>query len=340
MKPLPAARVLHTSLVILLSVLTAGCGSLRKVVVNKAGDALCGSGTTFSSDDDPEFIASAIPFSLKIMETLLAESPKHEGLLFATTSYFTQYGYAFIQQQADELEEKDLAAAGEQRERAGRMFRRAWNYGIRGLEVRHPGFEKELRANPHAAVLKLKKEDVPQLYWTAAAGGLRIRADRPETVAEQPLVEALVDRALALDESYGNGAIHSFLIKYEMNRQGAKGNAAGRSQRHFERAVELSGGHDAGPYVSFAEAVCVPQQDAKRFEDLLGKALAIDVDAKPESRLSNMVMQRRARWLLARKDDLILPPLETQEKLSQADGGVPDTAATSHTNTNLPRPIP
>ncbi|MCE9519113.1 MAG: TRAP transporter TatT component family protein, partial [Verrucomicrobia bacterium] len=118
-----------------------GCGSFKKMAVNKAGDVLSGSGTTFSSDDDPEFVKNAIPFSLKMMESLLAETPKHRGLLLASTSYFTQYGYAFIAQEADELEDKDLTAANEKRDRATKMFRRAWNYGMRGLELDHPGFE-------------------------------------------------------------------------------------------------------------------------------------------------------------------------------------------------------
>ena len=39
---------------------------------------------------------------------------------------------------------------------------------------------------------------------------------------------------------------------------------------------------------------------------LLDRALAIDPDAKPEWRLENLVMQRRARWLLAREDELFL----------------------------------
>jgi hypothetical protein len=105
-----------------------------------------------------------------------------------------------------------------------------------------------------------------------------------------------------------------------MSRQGVKGDAATRSRKHFKRAVALSGGIDAGPYVSLAEAVAIPQQDAKEFESLLNQALAIDVDAHPEIRLSNMVMQRRARWLLARQDDLILPPLEPLEEPADSAG--------------------
>jgi predicted anti-sigma-YlaC factor YlaD len=38
----------------------------------------------------------------------------------------------------------------------------------------------------------------------------------------------------------------------------------------------------------------------------LNQALAINPDAKPEWRLANLVMQRRARWLLARTDELFL----------------------------------
>jgi predicted anti-sigma-YlaC factor YlaD len=322
-----ASRVAAASRLLLggwLSLACAGCGSLKKAAIKKAADVLSGSGTTFSSDDDPEFVKSAIPFSLKMMESLLAETPKHRGLLLASASYFTEYGYAFIAQEADELEEKDVAAANEKRDRATKMFRRAWNYGMRGLEVDHPGFEKALRENPRQAVKQLTKKDVPLAYWTAASGGLGIRADKPETVGDQLLVEALIDRVLELDESFENGAIHGFLIKYEMNRQGVKGDAAGRSRKHFERAVALSKGIDAAPYVSLAEAVCVPKQDAKEFESLLNKALAIDADAHPEIRLSNTVMQRRAKWLLARKDDLILPEAPPPDKAA-GDAGASAT---------------
>jgi predicted anti-sigma-YlaC factor YlaD len=44
----------------------------------------------------------------------------------------------------------------------------------------------------------------------------------------------------------------------------------------------------------------------KEFESLLNRALAIDPDANPDTRLLNLVMQRRARWLLSRKAELFL----------------------------------
>jgi predicted anti-sigma-YlaC factor YlaD len=283
---------------------------MKRFAVNKLGDALAGGGTTFAADDDPELIKSAVPFSLKLMESLLNESPNHRGLLQATASGFTQYGYAFVQQEADETEATDFERAEALRARAKRLYLRARNYGLRGLEVGKRGFTNQLAANPRAAVVKLKKRDVAQTYWTAAAWGAAISLgkDDPALIAEIPQMEALIDRALALDEAYAEGAIHSFLISYETSRQGASGDATQRARKHFERAVELTKGRQAGPFVAFAEAVCVEKQDIKQFEELLNRALAINADEHPETRLVNLVMQRRAKWLLSQRDELFLTP--------------------------------
>lgn len=304
------------TLALLLSVsMHCGC-SIKRMAVNKLGDALAAGGTTLASDDDPELVKAAVPFSLKLMESLLAESPNHRGLLQATASGFTQYGFAFVQQDADELEETDLARAEAMRERAKRLYLRARGYGLRGLEVVHPGFTNALAAKPRAAVSMMKKGDVPQLYWTAAAWGsaISLGKDAPTLVAEVPQMEAIIDRALELDESWGDGAIHGFLINYEMSRQGAPGDPAERARRHFERALQLAAGKQAGIYVTFAEAVCVEKQDVKQFEALLNQALEINPDAYPEMRLANLIMQRRARWLLSRKDDLFLFPAGSTSK--------------------------
>jgi predicted anti-sigma-YlaC factor YlaD len=83
-------------------------------------------------------------------------------------------------------------------------------------------------------------------------------------------------------------------------------NARDEAQRHFERAVQLSGGHKAGPYVAFAESVSVARQDRHEFETNLQQALAIDMAAQPQWRLENRVMQRRARWLLSQVDQLFI----------------------------------
>lgn len=292
-----------------------GC-SVKRLAINQLGDALTNGGGSFATDDDPELIRDAAPFSLKLMEALLKESPQHRELLLALASGYTQYAYAFAQQPADVVEEKDLAAASDGRARARRLYLRARNYGLRGLEVKHPNFEKLLRANPASAVRTTKKADAPLLYWTAAswAASISLSKDSPDAIADLPLAAVLIDRALALDEGFDHGGIHSFLISFELARPGAPTDGVAKARQHFARAVELSGGNLAGPFVALAENVAVKQQNAAEFKALLDQALAVKVDARPEWRLVNTLMQRRAKWLLGRMDDLILPALPPENK--------------------------
>ena len=291
-------------------VLGAGC-SLNRFAVNKVGDALARSGTTFAADDDPELVGQAIPFSLKLIESLLGTAPEHRGLLLAAASGFTQYAYAFVQQQADSLDDLDPVRAAELRARARRLYLRARDYGLRGLATRHAGFAARLRADPRATVRATTKPEVPLLYWTAAAWGaaMAISKDVPDLIADQPVVEALIDRALELDEGFGDGAIHGFLISYELSRQGAPGDPTERARAHFDRVVSLTKGQLASPYVALAEGVSVRRQDRGEFESLLRQALAIDPEASPEFRLVTIIMQRRARWLMSRADQLFLDPV-------------------------------
>ena len=289
----------------------SGC-SVRKVAVNSVGNILAkgGSGGSFATDEDPELVKAAVPFSLKLMESLLLESPEHEALLVATAGGFTQYAYAFVQQEADEAEETDFARASELRVRARKLYLRARDYGLRALEVDHPGFGHALDQDPIAAVADMDEADVPALYWTAAAwaSAISLAKDDPALIGEVPRMEALIDRAYALDADYDYGAIHTFLMSYEFARVGGEGDPIERARFHFGRAIELTGGQKVSPYVTWAENTCVQTQDVAEFRRLLATALAIDVDARPEWRLENTIMQRRSRRLLDQIDLLFLNP--------------------------------
>jgi hypothetical protein len=130
--------------------------------------------------------------------------------------------------------------------------------------------------------------------------------ENADLIADLPKVEALIDRALALDEAFDYGAIHSFLIAYDMNRISGTGDPEERARKHFARALELSRRQQAGPYVTLAESVSLPNQDKDEFLRSLEQALAINTDARPEWRLANTIMQRKARWLLQRTGKLFI----------------------------------
>jgi len=297
----------RSAAVIPLCLALASC-SVKRYAINQLGNALAGSGETFASDDDPDLIRAAVPFSLKLVESLLAENPRHEGLLLAATRGFTQYSYAFVQEDGDELQDTDPVRAAALHLRAAKLYIRARNYGLRGLEVRHKDFAGRLKANPEEAVKELKKSDVPLTYWTALSWAAALSASHDiMMLPEIPRFEALADRVLELDDTYEEGAIHGFLITYEMSRLRPKPDRFAIVKAHFDRNMALSQGHQAGPLVAYAESVLVAQKDKAGFQSMLRQALRIDPDKWPEHRQLNLVMQRRARWLLSRTDKLFPP---------------------------------
>ena len=289
-----------------LALLFPGC-SVRSLAVNKIGDALAETGSNFASDEDPELVGDAIPFGLKTMEGLLESSPKHEGLLLAASSGFVQYAYGWVQMEADIVEAKDLARATELRERARKLFLRARGYGLRGLEVDFPGLREALALDPKAALAGTKKEHVPLLYWTAMgwAGAMSLKVNDSDVSVDQPIVEALARRALELDEGWGLGSIHEFFVSWESARS-TIGGSVEKAREHYEKALLFSKGRRAFPYLTYAESVSVAKQDKAQFQEMLEKALAIDVSRPDDQRLANLLAQKRARWQLGRLDELFI----------------------------------
>jgi predicted anti-sigma-YlaC factor YlaD len=286
---------------LLASVAAGGC-SVRKLAIGKIGDALAGGGGVYATDDDPELVGAALPFALKTMEGLLAQDRDHEQLLLAAASGFTQYAWGWVQLPGQRLQDAEYEASLRQLDRARRLYLRGRDYGLRGLERRHPGIGERLRRDPDAAVAAFGRDDLPLAFWTGAgwAGAIAVGKDQPELLADLPVVQALVRRVLEVDERWSDGAAHEISISLAAALPAAMGGGAERARHHFGRAVAIAGGRHASPYLALAEAVAVPAQDRAEYETLLEQALAVDVDAKPASRLANLLAQEQAAWLLAR----------------------------------------
>ncbi len=295
-------------LVMLVSVALAGC-SVKRTAVNLLGDALAGGGGVYASDDDPELVREAIPFGLKTYESLLEVSPDHRGLLLAAANGFVAYAF-LMKDEADRIDASDLARARHLRARASRLYLRGRDYALRGLAVTHADFTKALYSDEVAALATTTEEDVPFLYWAGAAwaGALSAAKDDLDLIAELPTAGALVGRVLELDETFERGAAHEFFISYEGSRPGG---SVAQARRHYQRALDISGGLRASVHLALAEAVTVKEQNLAEFRSLIAAALAVDPDRTPELRLVNTIARRRAQWLESRIPDLFV----------DADGG-------------------
>lgn len=290
-----------------------GCGSM---IANMVGDALAGTGTVYSSDDDPELVGAAIPFGLKTYESVLAEVPRHEGLLLAAASGFSRYAYAYVVQEADRIDDTDLTRARELRERARRLFLRGRDYALRGLEVRHPGLSGPLKAGSTGELSRTTKEDARFLYWAGVswAAALMVNKGDLSLMADLPTAAALVRRVVELDPAFGDGAAHEFFISYDGSRSEAMGGSRARAREHYAKTLELSGGRRASVHLALAESVSVAEQNLAEFRALLDRALAVDPDAEPSQRLPNVIARRRAGWLKTRIPDLFVEADVEEEK--------------------------
>ena len=162
----------------------AGC-SLRTMAVNAVLPTLVNS-AVYLSDEDPELVRNLLPFLLKTIESIIEADPARQDVLLFANTGFVLYANAFLQADAALAEWDDYDLALELNERALRMYLRACDYGLRNVEVDHPGITARLQSDPETAVAVFGREDVESLYYLGGAWMLAISLglDRPGLIAD------------------------------------------------------------------------------------------------------------------------------------------------------------
>jgi predicted anti-sigma-YlaC factor YlaD len=287
------------SFMFVLILFLASC-SIDKMIMEKLADSLSsGMGTAFTGENDPELVGDALPFALKLYDSLLEQNPQHQGLLLATGSTYIMYAHAYVELPALTLPKTEIQRKLVMRMRAKRLYLRGRDLVLKALDLRYPDFLAELAKPEFKAVFKkFKKEDVPCLYW-AAAGWMAAFAldtfDMELSVTKDRAV-ALMQKVLELDEEYNMGAGHDFFIAFYGAQVSSIKNAEETARQHFKRALEISKGLNPSPYVSLATTLCIQKQTAAEFLELLDKALAINPDKNPQNRLAIIITQKKAYW--------------------------------------------
>jgi predicted anti-sigma-YlaC factor YlaD len=293
-----------------LMVMSASC-SINRMATKMVANALTGVGnsTVFTGDPDPELVGDAIPLAIKVYEALLEQQPDHQGLILTTGSLFIMYANAFVQGPAQMLPSDHYLERQAALDRAKKLYLRGADILYTGLDKKYPGFSGASQAGTMDTYLaKMKKADVPSLYWLVAgrlsAFGLDpFNIELGVKIAE---LTALIGRAYELDPDFNNGALDDFYVLFYSSLPEILGGNKALVETHFKLAVEKSKGLSAGPYVSYAQSVCVPAQDYETFKSYLEQALAIDVDQDPAGRLQNILSQRTARYLLDSASNLFI----------------------------------
>jgi predicted anti-sigma-YlaC factor YlaD len=279
----------------------ASC-SINRMVMKKAADMMGGSGSAaaFTSDNDIELVGDALPFAIKMYETLLANNPDHEGLLLTTGSLFVMYANAYVQGPAEMLGNEDYLEKEAQLKRAKRLYLRGAALLYRALDKKYPGFSDAGEADIGQYLIPVKKNDVPLLYWTTAGilSAYSLDVFDFELGAKIGVLSAMMERAYELDPDFNLAALDEFYIIFYGSLPEVLGGDREKAKFHFDKALEKTKGRSAGPYVAYAQALCVPAQDYEGFKEKLEQALAVDEDAEPSIRLMNVLARRKAQFLL------------------------------------------
>ncbi len=281
-----------------LALLLGAC-SPRQMIVGGLADELASQGQ--GDENDLDLLRDAAPFHLKLSESVLRRDPGHAALAESVAAGFTQYAYAFVAFEAEQVEARNARAAERLRQRAAKLYERAHRHAMAALEKAQPGFAAQL-AQP-GDTLRLRPEQAGLAYWAAASWGgwISLSKDDPDIVADLPLAVRLAQRAWAADPEWGQGSLTSLLGSFEAARPGGSQQMA---LAYFDRAIAQSGGRSAGALLAKAEGHAQPTGDKELFARLLRQALAIKDEAGSPLATQNELMRRRARWLQERIDDL------------------------------------
>lgn len=288
---------------LLLAAATLSPGCIKKIAINAVANTLSGEGAgAFTRDNDLEFVGDAIPFAIKLMESVRDAAPKHSGIRWTLCSSYTQYAMVFVSWPGEQ-NKSDYGAYQRAELRTRNFLKRAQGQCMDALELEYPGFGEAFTADPSAALAEIEDEHVGLLYWTGASWLARISKSKTDmdAIAELPSAAAIIRRALEMDEAWEDGSLHDLSILLEPSLPMPGG--YDRAREHYARAVELAGGRLASPHVSLATTVSIGEQKREEFVSLLNKALEVDASADPDTELVNTYAQEQAQWYLDHIDD-------------------------------------
>lgn len=236
---------------------------------------------------DPVLVERGLPAYLLLLDGFIAESPDNEDLLAAGAQLYALYGSRFEPDAA-----RSIAITAQAREYGQRAICRAHEPACTWDGLPYDDFVAELE--------QVDGRDVDYLfsYSVGWLSHLDATSDDWSAVAELPWVDAAMTRALELDESYEQGAIHAYLGILNVLRPPALGGQPEVAKRHFERAIELSNGRDLSVKVEYARRYARLMFDRELHDRLLEQVLDAPAEA-PGFTLFNVMAKREARELLA-----------------------------------------
>lgn len=261
-------------------------------VVASAGSGLAGNLTVaMMNQDDPDIVRDGAPAYLLMLDSFVEGSPDNAAVLAAAAELYSAYGVVFVDEPL----------------RAQRLTARAQSYGQRAIcasveelcgswELPYDAFVQALQQ------VKPRQADMLFTFGLSWIAYIQAHGDDYVALAQLPQTEAILAKVQELDPAYRAATVEHYLGVLNTLRPPALGGNFEAGLAHFERALDLSGGHDLSIKVDFARYYARTLYERELHDRLLQEVMA----ANPTQRgytLFNTLAQETAAELLASADD-------------------------------------
>lgn len=267
--------------------------SFKSIGMRTAIDILGKGVETYYEESDVVLAEESMATQLKPLEILLKNDPKNKDLLLFASQGFGAYAFLFLEE--------------DNPERAKNFYERGRDFGLMHVSKRVKSDLTAIRDlnDFERALRRLKKEDVPLLFWTAYSWGgyANLSRDNPDAVADLPKVEMLMLRVNELMPGYFYSGADIFLGCYYGSRPKIFGGDLEKSRFYFERALQVSQRKFLISLVLYSQYYAIPAQDKMFFKQLLEEVIEFPAESFSEQRLSNEVAKIKAKKLLEKIDE-------------------------------------
>jgi hypothetical protein len=265
-----------------------GCASMISSATSGMADNIS---LAISNQDDPATVRDGAPAYLIMIDGLIEGDPQNRNLLLAGARLYGSYTAAFIE---DEL-------------RAQRLASKSLSYARRALCIEDievcDAIDSKLDQF-EASLAGTGKSELKALYSFAGAWAswIQVNASDWNAVADLSKVTALFERCLVIDEGYDGGGAHVYLGVIKSLLPAALGGKPELARAHFERAIEISAGHNLMISVLMAKNYARNVFDQELHDALLTSVEAAPADY-PGYTLINTLAKLEAEQLLAESED-------------------------------------
>ena len=264
----------------------------------------------FEREDDLDLLADALPASIKLLETVLANDPDNPRLLVFLAQAYGVYAFAVLEtayercRYAPSMTNEAECDLVQMESRMKRYFSKGMDCAGRALEIRRPGALKMLNRprDAEALLAAMAVSDVPAVFWYGFNLGFHVQhsLDDIRSLAKAHLVEKTMQRVITLAPDYYRGSAHVIMLVYYASRSPMMGGNPRKAveyyRRHQQAWPEMAGLRE----LYWARYHYVRQQDRDGFRRTLNQLIATPVgDAHPLKMLESVARSRAQVYLQA-----------------------------------------